>query len=582
MRLLNTTTLELESFLDRRPNYAILSHTWGDEEILFEDVQNDPSRWYVKKGAAKVRGSCSRASKDGHRYIWIDTCCIDKTSSAELSESINSMFNWYAGADVCYAFLADAVKGRGISKCKWFARGWTLQELIAPKDVRFYDGDWQYLGDRLSLIEELVAITRIDRPILARNPPKTSSSEPPGLRTGVSMVFDSSLESMLETYTISRRMSWAAGRQTQREEDRAYSLMGLFGVNMPLLYGEGPKAFRRLQEEIVKESNDQSILAYRQHHLTSDIARLFSSDPDLFLSNIEQDSHVEKSQIYFSDGGLSVELTLCPCVIRNSLGSKPSILGILDCVVDSDYLSRPAFLLQQAYQEDESRYWRMWPTALYLLGPDHGGRAIPETLTNIGFKDVSFDISKAQTKRITLIETSREHDYKMLNARTLPLRLNEIRQPLHRYFVRDLAYPDQLGSFILPRRSTSLSNRPDPALGVMSFHEKGVNRFMLVWGSDSDEETGIEKPWCKVWPLKDILEYDNAADRDEVELTHEIIGLFQQHKAKRIRQLLDSKDSKQDTSYAVVDLEHKVDIQATISLVSFLGRHIFDLQVTIS
>lgn len=369
MRLLNTSTFELESFPYWVPEYAILSHTWDDKEIVFEDVRRDPATWQSRPGAMKVLRSCARALMDGFQYIWIDTCCIDKSSSAELSESINSMFNWYASANVCYAFLSDAKRGSDLSNCRWFTRGWTLQELVAPRIVQFFDRDWLYMGDRLSLIDELVSITRIDRPMLAH---AQISTKPDPV-------------AHLESYSISRRMSWAAGRHTQREEDGAYSLIGLFGVNMPLLYGEGPKAFKRLQEEIVKQSDDQSILAYRQKRLSFDISQLFSDDPALFLPNIEQNIHAQKSKMYFSGGGLSVQLLLCPCLLKGALVGESIMLGILDCVVDSDYLSRPAILLQQSYKDDKSRYWRLWPTTLYVVGPQLEGRA--KSMGNMGFTE---------------------------------------------------------------------------------------------------------------------------------------------------------------------------------------------------
>lgn len=379
MRLVNTSTLELESFPYRVPEYAILSHTWDERELLFEDVRGGLASWGARPGAMKVLRSCARALMDGFQYIWIDTCCIDKSSSAELSESINSMFNWYAGAGACYAFLSDAKKGTDLSNCRWFSRGWTLQELISPPTVQFFDRDWMYLGDRLSLIDELVTITRIDRPMLAQE--RFSVGRNP-------VTHHSTVEYLLESYTISRRMSWAAGRHTQRQEDESYCLMGLFGVNMPLLYGEGPKAFKRLQEEIVKQSDDQSILAYRQKRMSFDIAQLFSDDPALFLPNVEQNIHAGKSKMYSAHGGLSVQLLICPCILKGALVGESIMLGILDCVVDSDYLSRPAILLQQSYKDDKSRYWRLWPTTLYLVEPNLEGRA--RSMGNSGFTESEY------------------------------------------------------------------------------------------------------------------------------------------------------------------------------------------------
>jgi hypothetical protein len=153
MRLLNTSSLRLESSFDSAiPGYAILSHTWAKEEVLFDDIRdlNKPLPAH-KKGFAKVQGSCDQARRDGYGYILIDTCCIDKSSSAELSEAINSMFQWYHKSPRCYAYLADvnAPEGKGVAafeQSRWFRRGWTLQELIAPRNVMFYDYNWCFIG----------------------------------------------------------------------------------------------------------------------------------------------------------------------------------------------------------------------------------------------------------------------------------------------------------------------------------------------------------------------------------------------------------------------------------------------------
>ncbi|KAH9909538.1 HET-domain-containing protein, partial [Xylariomycetidae sp. FL2044] len=192
-----------------------------------------------KAGYAKILGACRRARADGLTYVWCDTNCIDKRSSAELSEAINSMFAWYRDSAVCYAYLADveAKRAGSLERSRWFTRGWTLQELLAPKQVVFFDLAWRYMGDRKELAGKISAITRIH----------------------IGALHD---RSTIHDFSIAQRMSWAADRHTTREEDIAYCLLGIFDINMPLLYGEGLKAFRRLQEEIIKVSDDQSILAW--------------------------------------------------------------------------------------------------------------------------------------------------------------------------------------------------------------------------------------------------------------------------------------------------------------------------------
>ncbi|RNJ54463.1 hypothetical protein D7B24_000436 [Verticillium nonalfalfae] len=280
MRLINTTTLELKTAYGYgTPLYAILSHTWGDDEFLFEHLQagitqhqkDTPSR-----GLSKILETCQRAKNDGLEYAWVDTCCIDKSSSAELSEAINSMFRWYEDSAACYIYLED-VSNRGrqggvvnISHSRWFRRGWTLQELIAPYGATFFDKDWNEIGTRTEISEHIVAITGIDNAILERQhaPVDNIDVRSPVGRTGTMYRCGycndpKTLLSMMQQHSVGARMHWAARRATTRQEDTAYCLLGLFGINMPLLYGEGDKAFARLQGEIVRRyPADQSILAW--------------------------------------------------------------------------------------------------------------------------------------------------------------------------------------------------------------------------------------------------------------------------------------------------------------------------------
>ena len=172
MHLLNVDTLKLETFYDSHvPNYAILSHTWSKEEVTFSDMQ-DPSsqRTTGLAGFEKIFRTCEQGKTDGYQYVWIDTCCIDKSSSAELSEAINSMFRWYRDAHVCYAYLADVTKGelgQTFPNSRWFKRGWTLQELIAPKEVVFLDREWHQVGTKSQHAKWISGITGIDYVILS-------------------------------------------------------------------------------------------------------------------------------------------------------------------------------------------------------------------------------------------------------------------------------------------------------------------------------------------------------------------------------------------------------------------------------
>ncbi|KAK0620584.1 heterokaryon incompatibility protein-domain-containing protein, partial [Immersiella caudata] len=266
MRLLRTDTLQLVEFMgDFDGRYAILSHTWGREEISFQEMvlankstQPEADAVKEKAGYRKIRGFAAVAAEDGHEYAWVDTCCIDKSSSAELSEAINSMFRWYRNAAHCYVYLADisdkdadadlatrtsrlnlnSRRGMGLELChsRWFTRGWTLQELVAPVSLRFYLFDWTAGPTREDLSNQLESIIKIPAEVLETG----EFSEIP----------------------VAERLKWASNRVTTRVEDMAYCLMGLFDVNMPLLYGEGHKAFLRLQEEIYRNTNDESIFAW--------------------------------------------------------------------------------------------------------------------------------------------------------------------------------------------------------------------------------------------------------------------------------------------------------------------------------
>ncbi|KAI7921485.1 hypothetical protein M9X92_005376 [Pyricularia oryzae] len=239
MWLINTQTLALEYFSSHnKVPYAILSHTWEEEEVTFREFHKlDTAR--SRKGFAKIAKTCSIAKDQGLGYAWVDTCCINKENEVELSEAIKSMFKWYRKATVCLVFLSDLIQEHesGWASCRWFTRGWTLQELIAPPNVDFYDAMWNFRGTKKGFLGLLSSITGIDDDVLSG-------------------------EKRLAELPAARKMSWAARRRTGRDEDIAYCLMGLFDLNIPLIYGEGQKAFIRLQEQILHETRDLSLLAW--------------------------------------------------------------------------------------------------------------------------------------------------------------------------------------------------------------------------------------------------------------------------------------------------------------------------------
>ncbi|CZR52934.1 related to calcium-independent phospholipase A2 [Phialocephala subalpina] len=229
-----------EFFGDAIPRYAILSHRWGAEEVTFKDLMNSTGK--SKAGYGKIQFCGEQARRDDLQYFWVDTCCIDKSNSTELAEAINSMFRWYRDATRCYVYLSDVSRlpfdsadesnepwESVFRKSRWFTRGWTLQELIAPASVEFFSKEGELLGNKASLERHICEITGI--PVKA-------------LRGG-----------SLPDFSVTERMSWAASRETTCKEDMAYSLLGIFDVNMPLIYGEGrEKALKRLKEEIEKAS----------------------------------------------------------------------------------------------------------------------------------------------------------------------------------------------------------------------------------------------------------------------------------------------------------------------------------------
>ncbi|KAI0364783.1 hypothetical protein BV20DRAFT_1056940 [Pilatotrama ljubarskyi] len=311
MRLLDTFTGRFQRINDpMEVRYAILSHTWSEEQSYQDILKLQESTiwrrgtWLLHKSAAelkkrsksttptpasravrdnrpvpeslesvpggkrryvssfftapalsaKIKGACKVAREHGYRFIWIDTCCIDKTSSAELSEAINSMFLWYTLADVCFVYMADvphSLNGPVTGKythfwgSKWHTRGWTLQELIAPGYMLFLDSEWSVIGSKMELASTLAEITRVDEAVLVHAVPVSRVS-------------------------VANRMQWASERRTTRVEDEASCLMGLFGVHMPTIYGEGRKAFIRLQQEIIKTIPDQSIFVWKPSPLGYD------------------------------------------------------------------------------------------------------------------------------------------------------------------------------------------------------------------------------------------------------------------------------------------------------------------------
>ncbi|GAP89462.1 putative het domain-containing protein [Rosellinia necatrix] len=285
MRLLNVDSKELHEIPDStltKTKYAILSHRWEERgEITFRDLGNldDPQ---LRTSYEKIDGCCRQAKADGLAWVWIDTCCINKDSSAELSEAINSMFRWYEDAEVCYVYLSDVPSGEipwlpdsSFRKSLWFTRGWTLQELLAPRYKVFYDKNWSLIGAVHNSDYEIHCVEQLE---VGHHPQKSLQRNSWRYLPNPSMPTVDLTDAIHETTGIDRqvitnnrklytvhaaeKMDWASCRKTTRPEDIAYCLLGIFGVNMPPLYGEGGRAFLRLQKEIIHNTYDHSIFSW--------------------------------------------------------------------------------------------------------------------------------------------------------------------------------------------------------------------------------------------------------------------------------------------------------------------------------
>ncbi|KAF7515383.1 hypothetical protein G7054_g14604 [Neopestalotiopsis clavispora] len=337
MRLLNSNTLTVHEFHgdDQCPPYVILSHTWGppQQECTLQSMEEP-------------------AVQDGFEWAWVDTCCIDKTSTAELSEAINSMFRWYKKAEICYAYISDAATIDDFDKSRWFTRGWTLQELVAPPTMRFYSSSWCELGTKSELKDVLSRITGIDTEVL---------------ETG-----------RLGEVTLAKKMSWAANRQTTRAEDLAYCLLGIFDVTMPLLYGEGRKSFIRLQEEIMKSGYDFTLFAWSKspicdsllqsnaiqipaHPSDRQFSGLLASSPALFTNSTEvvplEEDFENLQESIVAAGGVIVRL---PTFTKNS-----QRFAALPCLYQGIYICFKLHHWHESYVAREASLFMIEPNDLY-------------------------------------------------------------------------------------------------------------------------------------------------------------------------------------------------------------------------
>ena len=246
-------------------HYAILSHRQCGEEISFKVMKNLTKDKLQTASRKKLVGSCEEADREEIKLLWIDSCCIG-VDEGEREEAIKSMYRWYQCSKTCYTYLHDVAdnfprKADDDTKlAEWFFRGWTLQELIAPTVLRFFNSSWQEIGDRRSLASTLNSITHIPEDVLQAD----DLGDP---------------RQLADRFGVARVMSWAADRKTSKPEDRAYSLVGLFGVSLATAYGEGEnRAFRRLQEALIQEYGDQTIFSWSGKRETGSVLADSPSD----------------------------------------------------------------------------------------------------------------------------------------------------------------------------------------------------------------------------------------------------------------------------------------------------------------
>ncbi|KAF2733667.1 HET-domain-containing protein [Polyplosphaeria fusca] len=398
MRFLHTRELTFHEFHGNKiPEYAILSHTWGDEEVTHQEMMNLNNVVRAKSGFAKISQFLVEARDRYYNYAWIDTCCIDKGSSAELTEAINSMYNWYRNAGTCFVHISDVhsneceiinastvdesypgqsellrrllispklIFPRRLKESRWFRRGFTLQELVASRHRRFFSRDWKEIQ---VTIEHLASITSIPQRVL---------------RFGLT-----------DDICVAQKMCWASTRETTRTEDIAYCLLGIFDVNMPLLYGEGAKAFLRLQEEIIRRSDDETIFLWRESNAKPHACRgLLARHPSEYAHCANMTRHhglpTEPLPYSLTNTGLQMSLRLVP-VQESLFGSDVSHLERLALTHDPKQLFVP--ILHCGQNDDINQI-----VSIILLKIGHSGnhftRISPD---HVGRLDVRYLLDKS-------------------------------------------------------------------------------------------------------------------------------------------------------------------------------------------
>ncbi|KAI3326790.1 heterokaryon incompatibility protein-domain-containing protein [Xylariaceae sp. AK1471] len=364
--------------------YLIVSHAWGwsnqtnnwgnpQEEIDFEVASMPFTEINRLTSLNKIKSACRLAASRKIDYVWIDTCCIDQKNSTEVTEGINSMFEWYHKSELCAVYLADLHYENKdgpnelyerLKACRWFERGWTLQELLAPTQVYFYDKNWTFIGTKKDLAVNIESITGIDR----------ESVENP---------------SSISLRSIAHKMAWASNRKTTKPEDRAYSLIGIFNVNIPMIYGEGVvRAFHRLQKEITMTTSELSVFGWEDER-NREFYSMLADSPDVFASGRDLNGYIPEQHYNMTNKGIHMTYSLrkvprkqgnrcyfqwlLPIGYRSSTeSSDPDVIGILLRKIDTQAFVRYNGNSLVRYTEQEFRKFpRTQSQTFYVaLSPD--------------------------------------------------------------------------------------------------------------------------------------------------------------------------------------------------------------------
>ncbi|KAB5513381.1 heterokaryon incompatibility protein-domain-containing protein [Coniochaeta sp. 2T2.1] len=580
MRLINTKTLELESFnpgiQPRSRRYAILSHRWGAEEVTFHEFGDLTPAVRMKQGFTKILKACETAlSVYKLKYLWVDTCCIDKSSSTELSEAINRMFSWYSRSEMCIAYLADVECEHedSLPSSDWFRRGWTLQELLAPSQVHFFDRNWKQLGNRSTLSVIISEITGIPSELLDRG------GRPPDLAR----------------YSVGSKMCWASWRETTRVEDLSYCLLGLFDVNMPLLYGEGELAFHRLQEAIIRKTTDMSVLYHEG--IVSDLK------PRDYMGSEDIEFRPEDELYASEDFGLSVQprgmlelrALACPAQLLCSYHDSESLervqgrLVLLNCSFRNDYLSRPAIFYQNAIDDpatnrvEHLRYYpSMQPRVTVSAGENPGIRVLKHLHVR-GKDELHYDLGDCKVETLYL----REHfsPWRPELERLPPqLQINSHDEAKYRtkeqmrfrpYFddYRKARNPSQDGQTVFLRCT------------AVRITDDASDEFYIVWRlvPDHDAEPDDKRPpWWEDAPRCAIIEgpVSEPSLSSDAGAYHVNLPTWNKHVLSTpITNCCSPLPDDRNTSVLTCRRPTGIEIVLTTSRVDFLGRRGFELTI---